>query len=97
MTDCVHLPLVLLICARACVCASAVLEPGWYAKNISDGVITAAMPCPQGYWCPGGAAQSIFDPAAPELLLPSEPSIKACPSGLWTVDLASTTVNECCE
>ena len=64
---------------------------------MSGTVITTTAPCPQGYYCPGGRVVQTFDPANPALLLASEPSIKPCPQGTWTVDLAATVVSECRE
>lgn len=85
-----------MCCCR--IIMHAVLFPGWYAANItSDGVITVSKACPQGYYCPGGPAQSVFDATNPSSLSPTEPSIIACPSGMWTLDVAATSVDQCCE
>lgn len=46
---------------------------------------------------PGGVPLSSFDPANPGALSDAEPSIKACPNGMWTQDVASFVAQQCCE
>jgi hypothetical protein len=74
-----------------------VLLPGWYARNKTGSIVTTTAPCPQGYYCPGGPANTTFNPSTPAALPAAEGSIKRCPSGMWTVELASTAVAECCK
>jgi hypothetical protein len=70
--------------AAACCCLmlTAVLLPGFLAKQLSNGTIAQAQLCPQGYFCLGAAPNSIFDPSNPGSLSPSEPSIKRCGDGM---------------
>lgn len=79
------------------VLCCAVLLPGWYATAMTGSMITATAACPQGYYCPGGAAQQVFDASNPSGLSPAEPSIKACLAGMWTPDVAATSQEQCCE
>jgi hypothetical protein len=39
----------------------------------------------------------VFDPSNPAALSPAEPSIKLCPNGTWTLDVAAIDVRQCCE
>lgn len=41
----------------------SVLMPGYYAAAMDRSVVTSTKICPQGYWCPGGVANSSFTPA----------------------------------
>lgn len=74
-----------------------VLQPGFFAVKLGPGTITQAQLCPQNYFCQGGAPSSTFDPSNPGSLSPSEPSIKRCANGMWTLDIASYAVEQCCE
>ncbi len=40
------------------------LKPGYFAKTITDGVITEAVLCPQGWYCPGSKPGSDADVTA---------------------------------
>jgi hypothetical protein len=74
---------------------TTVLKPGYYATSIVGGVITAAAICPQKYYCPGGSPNGTFSPLNAAALSPSEPTIKLCPQGLWTIDAGSTSISQC--
>ena len=74
-----------------------IVVAGYYALRMSSGIVTATVACPQGYYCPGGDAVSAFDPSISTVPNPSDPTIKKCPDGMWTVDLASISLNQCSE
>lgn len=75
-----------------------VLLPGVFAASIAaSGVVTATGFCPQGFVCPGGKPTQAYDPSSPSsaLSVPETTTVQACPDGLWTKDVGSTSVNDC--
>lgn len=80
-----------------CTCfLSAVLLPGLFAASIAEsGAITATGFCPQGFVCPGGQPARVFDPSNPSALPASATTVQACPEGLWTKKVGSTSLSEC--
>lgn len=60
-------------------------------------IITSVVICPQKYYCAGGVPIAPFDPAQPSWLSPVDPTIKACPGGLWTEGVGARVLEQCCE
>jgi hypothetical protein len=76
----------------------AVLLPGYVALELTAaGAVKRAQLCPQRYWCPGGSPSSAFDPARSEALPATEPTIKLCRDGKWTMGLGAVAVEGCSE
>lgn len=92
--------LTLLLLLPALVSLFAVLMPGYFAAAMDGPVVTSTVICPQGYYCPGGAANASFTPlpvgANRRLLQVEGQQIVRCSTG-WTVDVGSTSVEQCCE
>jgi hypothetical protein len=79
----------------------AVLQPGYFAANISaNGTITAAGVCPQGFICHGGKPNKVYELGATQITTIlettlSDPTVSQCPYGTLTKELGSTTMEQC--
>jgi hypothetical protein len=82
--------------------------PRWWnctRANTTDTCVFAGPPSslrfllffPSTLCSPGGTPITSFNASNPGALLATEPSIKICPYGTWTVELGSQTVAQCCE
>lgn len=71
------------------------LVAGYYASTIdADGKISAAVRCPQKFYCPGGApGTTTFNTS--DVASADGTTIIACDNGAWTFGLGSTAVSQC--
>lgn len=46
---------------------------------------------------PGGTPTQVFNPANPAGLNPADPTIKLCPSQMWTQERGAVSPEQCCE
>lgn len=83
--------------ASTTVDACTILVPGYYALRMSGGIVTATFACPQGYYCSGGTPSAAFNPAVSLTPAVGDTTIAKCPDGLWTLDIASISAQQCCE
>lgn len=78
--------------------------------DATTGQVISTNACPQGFWCPGGRPRLDFDPRSVQqgnaglrglrqvvaaALALTEPTIKACPDGMWTVEVGSVSEVQC--
>lgn len=75
----------------------AVLRPGYYAAAMTGPVITAAVLCPQKYYCAGGAPLGPFDPANPAGRNVQDLTVRPCPNGQWTQAPGASSLSQCCK
>jgi len=76
--------------------ACTIVVAGYYPLTVQNGIVTGTVACPQGYYCPGGNATAAFNPAV-SLTPAAGSTVFRCPDGLWTVDLASISLEQCCK
>lgn len=73
-----------------------IVTPGYYARAITNGIVTQTTACPQKYYCGGGVPKAAFSPVT-RTIQSGDPTIALCPYGMWTIDIAATAAQQCCE
>lgn len=64
---------------------------------MSGSIITAVSVCPQKFYCRGGVPVRAFDPDRPTWIAVGDNTIRVCPDGTWTQNIASVDAAQCSE